>query len=52
MNRSIDFLIDFRYRELLLKLHPDRTPGNDAADTEGVAEVVQAYRVLTDESVR
>ena len=42
----------FRYRELLLKLHPDRTPGDDAADSEGVADVVQAYRVLSDDKLR
>ena len=42
----------FRYRELLLKLHPDRTPGDDAADTKGVSDVVQAYRVLSDEKLR
>lgn len=44
-------IIKKKYRELSLKYHPDRNPGNKEAE-EKFKEVAEAYSVLSDENKR
>ncbi len=46
--RSIPFVLNYRYRKLALKWHPDKNPENKHEAEEKFKDISEAYDILSD----